>query len=438
MSATSKTQSRHRPPASGRADTPTARSTSPRLILLLFLGIVLVGLAWALRSSPWARENALRGKGTVELEAIVQQQPENALARYYLGKSYYLERRFTEARDNYAEAARLEPQWSRAHLGLALSLYELGEVTEARDAFRQTLKLDDRSAWAEYMLGKIAWGEGKIDEAREHVRRSTELDPRSDQAWFGLASCYTQRHEYDKAIAALEKAVAQRETSARHHTALGELLVFRGRRDKGLRHYQRALELDPNYGPACALLGRYYLQQAAGPDSVDRAQELLERAVRLKTVRPADVQLDLGQVYLQKKLYDKAIPALRQSIRLEPSDERPYFVLANALRRSGHIQEADAMEKQFKRMSDLHVKLQGLEARVHHDSSNALAKLQLARLYRELGMRQKAAHQYTAYLELRPSAEDVARELARLVEGAGARAAGGPGEDFSLTLPPHE
>src|SRR5205807_4941829 len=107
-------------------------------------------------------------------------------------------------------------------------------------------------------------------------------DPRSDQAWYGLAVCYTTQRRYNEAIEALRKAVARRESSAKNQTALGELLVFRGQADEGRQHYERALQLNANYGPACSLLGKLLLETTPTPDSLDRAEELLQRATRVK------------------------------------------------------------------------------------------------------------------------------------------------------------
>jgi tetratricopeptide (TPR) repeat protein len=435
MSATSKTRSRRTRSTPGRANTPTARATSSRLILLLFLGVLLVGVAWTVRSSPWAQENALRGKGTPELEAIVQQQPENAFARYYLGKNYYLERRFTEARDNYAEAARLNPQWARAQLGLGLSRYELGEVAEARDAFKQTLKLDERSAWAEYMLGKIAWSRGDANAALAHVRRATELDPRSDQAWYGLGVCYVEQRRYNDAIEAFRKAVARHDTSAQNHTALGELLVYRGKTDEGHAHYERALQLNPNYGPTCALLGEFLLENVPGPDSLSRAEELLQRATKLKAPRPAEVYSNLGQLYVQKTEYTKAVEALQESVRINPLDERALYALSNAYRRMGNTKMASITEARFKKMSKQHVLLQSLEARVFHNPNDPVSRLRLARLCRDMGLAEQAAHHYEEYVRQRPQAVEVAREFEEFITKHAPTEPASPNQDFVLRLP---
>lgn len=413
---------------------PPARTSSRRLYLLLGIAVVLVTGALWLRSNRSLREYLLRNETLPELEAAVRSQPKDAVAQYYLGKQYYLNRRFFEARVAYQEAVRLDPTWARARLGLALAHYELGELKDARTEFQETLRRDDRSAWAEYMLGKLDWRERKLDDAITHVRKSLELDPRSDQAWYGLAACYTEKRQYKEAIDALRKAVERKENDPAYHTALAELLVFQGELADGKQHYERALQINPDFGAACALLGRFYLQKATEPDALDKAAELLLRATRLKTRRPADVYLDLGQVYTQKAQYAKAIESLKESIRIESRDERPYYALANAYRRSGNIAAADDAEKRFQEMSGRHVRLQNLEARVFHDPNNAETRLSLARLYRAMGLFEQAAEQYMTVLRLKPSPE-VEEELEAFAQERATSESQDSRQDFSVPTP---
>ena len=211
------------------------------------------------------RETVLRGKELPELEAEARAHPTDALAQYYLAKSYYLHLRFSHAQSAYQAAIRLEPNSARAHLGLALSLYESGRLPEAQEAFADTLRLDNRSAWAEYMIGKIAWLQGRVADALPHMQHASQLDPRSAPAWFGLGVCYEQLHRYNEAVEPLRQAIARRENSAQYHTALGEVLVYRGYTDEGRKHYERALQLNPDYGPACQSDGRLLSAQGSRP-----------------------------------------------------------------------------------------------------------------------------------------------------------------------------
>ena len=396
----------------------------------------MVAAALCARNSRWTQDYLLRAKDLPELEALVRANPKNSAAQYHLGKRYYLARRFTEARAAYEESVRLDPDWARAHLGLALALFEDRELVGAREEFESALRLDSRLAWAEYMLGKIAWAQGDMQQAVAHVGKSAELDPRSDQAWYGLGACRTRLRQYDDAIAALRNAVARQPDDAHYHAALGELLIYRGTTAEGRTQLERALQIDPGSGLAYSLLGKLLAQSGAGND-LDLAESLLLRATKAGPPRPGEVWFDLGQLYIKKGQYAKAVVALRNSIRQEPRDERVYYALSNAQRRMGDVRSADAAERKFRRLSALHVNMQELQARVSHKPDDAVLQLQLARVYRELGLQKEAIDRYEDSLRLDPKQSAAAKELEQLVALYSRNTLGPSDREFSVMLPDH-
>src|SRR5439155_166206 len=105
----------------------------------------------------------------------------------------------------------------------------------------------------------------------------------------------------------------------------------------------------------------------------------------------------------QKRQYAKAVNALEESLRQNPRDERAYYALANTYRRRGDTHAAEAVERRFLRISKLHIRIQSLEARLFYDSRNAPAHLELARAYAAVGLAQRAAAEYAAYLRQEPA-----------------------------------
>ncbi len=109
--------------------------------------------------------------------------------------------------------------------------------------------------------------------------------------------------------------------------------------------FERAIELDPNYGPAFVGLGRVDLAAVAlgwTPDpagALQRAESLARKAIGSDEFNPAAHVL-LGRAYARLGEYDRALEALRRAMAMNPSDPDCYAGLGDALLWSGDIEGA--------------------------------------------------------------------------------------------------
>ena len=108
--------------------------------------------------------------------------------------------------------------------------------------------------------------------------------------------------------------------------------------------FEQALELDPQYAEAYALLGSTYFAEWAfqwrqDPQALDQALALAQRAVVLDDSL-AQAHVTLGGVYLWKKQHDQAIAEGERAIALDANFAEAYTWLGEALRRVGRPEEA--------------------------------------------------------------------------------------------------
>jgi adenylate cyclase len=121
------------------------------------------------------------------------------------------------------------------------------------------------------------------------------------------------------------------------------------------RLFLQALDLDPGYARAYIGLGWAHLQSwqflwSADPDTLDRAQQLAERAESLDDTLSECHRL-LGQVYLWKKEHDRAIAQGRRAIAVSPNDADGYETLAEVLAWAGRPEESIASIRQAMRLN---------------------------------------------------------------------------------------
>ena len=102
-------------------------------------------------------------------------------------------------------------------------------------------------AW--YNLGVCEMQLGHLPQAETAFRQAVEID---GNAWsqIALSQVYLARREAGKAIAHLELAVSLQPELVAAHCLLGDAFRMQGQMEQARQNYERALELDPECGPA--------------------------------------------------------------------------------------------------------------------------------------------------------------------------------------------
>jgi tetratricopeptide (TPR) repeat protein len=147
----------------------------------------------------------------------------------------------------------------------------------------------------------------------------------------------------------------------------------------------------PSQTPDTDLIARYSEegQTALAEGRYSAAEGAFEK---LKELEPdvAEVRANLGAIYFQERKYDKAVPELRQAIKLKPSLSKAATLLSIALSETGSYREAiPGLEKGFARDADAQVKrmcgLQLLRAYsgLQQDDKAVRTALELNRVYEQ-------------------------------------------------------
>jgi adenylate cyclase len=121
------------------------------------------------------------------------------------------------------------------------------------------------------------------------------------------------------------------------------------------RLFVKALDLDPGYARAYVGLSWAHLQSwqflwSTGSESLERAQELAERAIVLDDTLAQGHSL-LAQIYLWKKEHDRAIAQAERSVALAPNDADGYETLAEVLAWAGRGEDSLRFIRQAMRLN---------------------------------------------------------------------------------------
>ena len=263
-----------------------------------------------------------------EHRRLVSKETENSEAyRLYIKGRFFWDRRTKHGILKAIEYARraldLDPNYVRAHIGVADSYLLLGEYLHlspadsfplAKAAVLRALELDDSRAEAHASLAEVLFFyEWDWMKAEAEYQRAIELDPNYATAnhwysWFLL----TQKR-FDEA--SVEVNIAQRldPGSLTMATNLGLPFYFRGEYEHAAAYYREVLEMDPDFA-----LAHYYLAIA----SIQLAHygEAISSLNKVKGVYQQQVMAQLGYAYASMGRRTEAIRLLHDLQRLKQRD----------------------------------------------------------------------------------------------------------------------
>jgi tetratricopeptide (TPR) repeat protein len=171
---------------------------------------------------------------------------------------------------------------------------------------------------------------------------------------------------------------------ARKEYGRGEEALAAKNPDEGVKHFQKAIKIYPDYPHAYQMLGEAYLQK----QDWKQAEAALKKSIELEPNLTASY-LDLGGLRNQTKDYSGAEGALKKCLELSPNTPAAEYELAKTYMATGRWQEAAPLaESAVKELPDLasaHVLL----ANIRLKQRNAAAAL----------------HEYQEYLRLDPNGD---------------------------------
>ena len=288
------------------------------------------------------------------------------------------ESRFEEAVREFDEALKFAPGDPDITVDAAIASFRAGDVKKARQLAQSVVAGNPRNARAQNVLGRIELYRGDFDAAIRDLQASVALEEDFETSYFlGIAYLKAKRlTEAQKWFQHLQTTV---EDSAAVHVLIGRAYSLAHFPEPAVAEFRRAVELDPKYPRAHALLG-YSILEFRGEEAYPRARLEFERELKLhpedynallllgisavalrdfpaaeaallhaSRLQPEEAfaYLYLGETYSETKRLPQAVETLEKYIRLVRDPEevprdvsRAYYLLGQNLRRLGRLEEA--------------------------------------------------------------------------------------------------
>ncbi len=227
---------------------------------------------------------------------------------------------------------------------------------EARIYSRGTKSLE---AYLKFAEGRICqYRNNKEENAKAQVlfEQALNLDPNYADAYFGLGrknmldiwlgASKSPRESLMKAIELAKKAIELDNSFAAAQGFLGIGYTMAREHDKGIAEAQKAVELDPSSAFANFALG--FTLNWGGRDQ--ESIPYFEKALRLNPLGPPNFWHHMAIAYGETGQYEKAIAALKSTLRREPKDVLANVCLTAAYMYAGREEEGRATAAEVLRL----------------------------------------------------------------------------------------
>jgi len=310
-----------------------------------------------------------------EADANIQFQAGVLLAR--LEKYEAAARRFELSRqglpDPYqAPGSYQAPGPYQIGYNLTLALIRSGDHAAAIRAGREVLAAGHRKAEIHNLLAQAYERSGQTKEAYDALRSATEIEPQDETNYLDLIALCLKHENFDLGLEISEIGARRIPGSHRLRLHRGVALVMKGQMEEAVKEFQTAGEL-------------------------------------LTVPEEALPQIALGLALVQMDRQPEAIALLRRQIERSPKDPRVFWLLGEALSRSG-VQSGSEEEKEA---------IGALEKSIQLDPRMPQSRALLGKMLLRRGAVAQAAEQLEKALELDPEDLTATYQLAQALQRMG-------------------
>ncbi|HEX9047132.1 MAG TPA: tetratricopeptide repeat protein [Verrucomicrobiae bacterium] len=390
----------------------------------------------------------------LSLEQLRAKKPQLVQAQLILADAYRMQGRIDDAVAIYRALEKTYPTNAQVALLHGAALLQLSDNAGARKQFERVLQAAPNNIPAIEQLVDLDLAEKQFAAAQQRVDAEMQKFPAKPDFQVLLAKIYLAQTNRTQAEAALQKALQLDPGNQDAPLLLGQIYSDAGQNDRALAQlatllatnsqntgawmlaakinsdkknypdaaaaYERALKVDPKFGPALNNLAYIYTEQVV---NLDRAYDLAQRARELLPYDPSTADT-LGWVNFKRGSYQSALALLQESAAKMPNVPEVQFHFGMASYMAGNeakarpaLQRASQAGGDFPGRAECQACLAvldiqpeavdaaaraTLEKRVASKPDDPVAQLRLAHIYLHDGNNAKAAAGYAAVLQALP------------------------------------
>jgi len=240
---------------------------------------------------------------------------------------------FGRAAEFFQKALELQPGSTSIKLKLSEAYVRNKQYAEAKPILDEILKGDPQNATALTLLGDLLMGQGKVAEAVDAYTKAWQRSP-TTEVQLKLAQALAAAGRVDEAMRRYQDLLQRSPYNAQARLGYADLLLAQGKTDKALEEYRMALrfaadvetkekaarkivELKPDDLAMRLRLAGYLREQYKYDGAIAQYEAVLQR-----DPQNLDAIIGLGDCYVPKTQYDKALSYYKQALGLTQSAQK--------------------------------------------------------------------------------------------------------------------
>ncbi|NET46534.1 tetratricopeptide repeat protein [Okeania sp. SIO2B3] len=332
----------------------------------------------------YGRELAKQGEQQAAIAnytQALQLNPQNGAIYYQRGNSYYSQRVYEKAIQDYTAAIKITKNYN-TYYQRALTYYELGDNEKAITDLTQTLRIRPKYSQAYQKRGLIYDKIGDYKNAIQDYSQSIKINPQNSDAYLHRGIARAAIGDQVGAISDYTQTIKLNPKNAQAYKSRGiaqfEIEDYQG----AIADYDRALELKPDYSDAYTKRCSAYLKLANYQVAINNCHQAIKINANdsLAYHNQCISYLNLGE-------YQKAAENCSVTIEMNPEN-------AEAYRNRGRARSASG---------DLSGAIKDLTTTIKINPNHSIAYSDRGIIFSDIGNYNQAIEDFTQAIKLNPS-----------------------------------
>jgi len=325
---------------------------------------------------------------TKEFLEVLALDPRNAEAYADLGGVAFLQGNYSQASGYLTKALAIDPSLVKTQALLGICEMKLGDSSAQILLERSFSELQDRNLRTQVgmALAGLYYRQAALDRAASVTRVLVDLNPDNLDVLF-----MAQRIYNDLAYETMNKLAILAPGSAQMQEMIADRLVNAGDLQEAIKHYRKALAIDPHLAGVHFELGEAILQLA--PNNTQNqaaAQQEFETAERTEGDN-ASIECQLGEIALRQSSLTDADAYYHGALRMDPGSAQANLGLGKVLMIGGKLPQA----------------IPYLKAAAKIDPLNTDAHYQLGQAYERLKLPEEAKKELQLFQDIKQTKDRV-------------------------------